>query len=372
MLWSIFTIIVLCTFGEPDRSGLEEQKRLEELSKGASPPMSPPDSPVVMIIDTEDSPGHVSKGKMDDDLQTIFTNDTGHTSGDDSIPNSIVLQPTCFQAFKARLKLITLPVRLCLFFLFCKTFCIEALVSATSSLTKNRYDWQVLQVGTLGCINGLLVIPLSIVVGWLSLYYQDRALMMFLVSIGCFGMSLLIDLTDLVSTPHSDGYNDWNKFAVHPPRYVAGYFLSFCSIQCFEGVIGSTLSKVIPTALASGTFNSGLLATLVDTVRSNLFCGRFQYSLVLVSHTVVLFCNIIAWKGRRRRLHFRCWEHQHTTVDEPLVHSCLYSFAHVSNPHSKELYDLSSIVQLVIATTIRRDNPLFTSSLLTTSLPGVR
>ena len=279
MLWTVFTLIVFLTFGEPHRGGLEEQKRLEEtfsqgalsqtvvsqdnMSQGAmsqEATLPPPPS-------TDQSPPMTRKGKMDEDLQTIFTNDdTDQSFGDQSVPGCVTMQPTRLQAFRARLNLITLPVRLCLFFLFCKTFCIEALVSATSALTKNRYEWQVIQVGTLGCINGLLVIPLSITVGWLSLYYQDRALMMFLVSIGCTGMFLLIDFTDLISTPHSNGYNDWNKFAVHPPRYVTGYFLAFCSIQSFEGVIGSTLSKVIPTALASGTFNSGLLATLVDTV----------------------------------------------------------------------------------------------------------
>ena len=254
MLWLMFTLIVFLTFDEPDRGGLEEQKRLEQcLSQGALSP----------------TPDQTSfRGRIDEDLQTVFTSDTSvHSTGDQSVPGCIVAQPTCLQSARERFKLLTLPVRLCLFFLFCKTFCIEALVSATSALTKNRYEWQVVQVGTLGCINGLLVIPLSITVGWLSLYYQDRALMMFLVSVGCIGMFLLIDFTDLVSTSHSNGYNNWNKFAVHPPRYVAGYFLAFCSIQSFEGVIGSTLSKVIPTALASGTFNSGLLATLVDTVR---------------------------------------------------------------------------------------------------------
>lgn len=262
-LWTTFTLIVFLTFGEPDRGGLEEQKRLEEsLSQAPTPPASPSED--------QGSPNCESpRGKMDEDLQTIFTNDeTVRSMGDQSIPGCVgPTGSTRWQAAKARLKLITVPVRLCLFFLFCKTFCIEALVSATSALTKNRYEWQVIQVGTLGCINGLLVIPLSIAVGWLSLYCQDRALMLFLVSIGCCGMFLLIDITDLISTPHSDGYNDWSKFAVHPPRYVTGYFLAFCSIQSFEGVIGSTLSKVIPTALASGTFNSGLLATLVDTVR---------------------------------------------------------------------------------------------------------
>lgn len=300
-LWTTFTLIVFITFLEPDREGLEEQKRLElSLSQVGSRPVSPtstfvdqqsrPVSPTASIdqqsvVSDSASP----RGKMDEDLQTIFTNDDANRSfADQSIPGYISTEPTWFQATRARMKLITIPVRLCLFFLFCKTFCIEALVSATSALTKNRYEWQVVQVGTLGCINGLLVVPLSITVGWLSLYYQDRALMMVLVSIGCTGMFLLIDFTDLVSTPHSDGYNDWNKFAVHPPRYVTGYFLAFCSIQSFEGVIGSTLSKVIPTALASGTFNSGLLATLVDTVRNYCWLASMGLRSLILTHFMPL------------------------------------------------------------------------------------
>ena len=37
-------------------------------------------------------------------------------------------------------------------------------------------------------------------------------------------------------------------------------------MQAFDGVVGSVLSKVIPTALASGTLNSGLLSTFVGTL----------------------------------------------------------------------------------------------------------
>lgn len=243
----IYTAIIFVTFGEPNRGGLEEQKQLEQSKLYVTEETDTPDSSVL---------------KMDESLQTFLSIDGTVTS----IPGAVTTGPTWLISFRERAKLIILPVRLCLFFLFCKTFTIEALVSATSALTKNRYNWQIVQVGTLGCINGILVIPLSVTVGWLSLYCQDRLLMTVLVSIGIVGTFLLIDFTDLVSTPHSDGYNDWSKWAVHPPRYVAGYFLAFCSIQSFEGVIGSTLSKVIPTALASGTFNSGLLATLVDTV----------------------------------------------------------------------------------------------------------
>jgi hypothetical protein len=85
-----------------------------------------------------------------------------------------------------------------------------------------------------------------------------------LLCVGCTGLFLLIDISDLIKTPTSS-YNKGHWLAVSPKRYIAGYFLAYLSIQTFEGVIGSTLSKVIPTALASGTVNSGLLATLIDT-----------------------------------------------------------------------------------------------------------
>jgi hypothetical protein len=101
--------------------------------------------------------------------------------------------------------------------------------------------------------------------------------MTWLVSIGCCGMFLLVDLTDLVATP-THTYNKGHILAVSPRRYVLGYFLVYSSIQCFEGIIGSALSKVIPTALASGTLNSGLLATLVDTF--GRACGDLFISMV--------------------------------------------------------------------------------------------
>ena len=181
---------------------------------------------------------------------------------------------------------ITLSVQLCLGLLFAKVFVIETLVSCTSALSKNRYGWTIKQVGLLGCVNGLSVIPLSICVGKLSMSLQDRLLMIFLLSIGVSGLCLLIDVSDVrmafgvvEETPEDDvGYNAGSWFAVGPLQYVIGYFLTYVSIQSFEGVIGSTLSKVIPTKLATGTFNSGLLATLVDT--SGRFSGDVFISIM--------------------------------------------------------------------------------------------
>jgi hypothetical protein len=249
-------------FVEPDRNGLEEQRRLE-----AKLVTERRNSSMLDFEDPDKKDSTTRPSKREDDLNTILSGETQVYFATSMTTDLETKKPqTWIQKVKAFTKLITQPVRLCLLFLFCKTFTIEALVSATSSLTKNRYGWSVTEVGTLGCINGLLVIPLSILVGWLSLFYQDRVLMTALVSIGCFGMFLLIDISDLIGTP-TVYYNVDSWLAVAPQRYVTGYFLAFCSIQSFEGVIGSALSKVIPTALASGTFNSGLLATMVDTVR---------------------------------------------------------------------------------------------------------
>ena len=284
-LWLTFFVIVVLTFEEPDREGLKEQKELEAM--GAIP-LSPsnmgsfgvPDDNFESNPTTEtsrivnDGSNHVRK---DDELYSVFS---GESNGDTEPPmnsnhhgsNVDSRQPTWIESHLPQWMirivhysdLITLPVRICLGLLFCKVFTIEALVSSTSALTKNRYQWQVTKVGKLGFANGVMVIPFSILVGRLSMTYQDHVLMKWLVSLGCCGMFLLIDLSDLVGTPRYR-YNAGHVLAVAPRRYIVGYFISYLSIQAFEGVIGSTLSKVIPTALASGTFNSGLLATLVDT-----------------------------------------------------------------------------------------------------------
>jgi Sugar (and other) transporter len=281
-MWALFLTTLIFKFEEPDRSGLEEQKRMEAAALAATsrrnsrcdddPTEATAANPLASKITTENSKNTnevhgagtnvetVHSSTRDDDWMTVFSSgsQTYKDSGEDKV------QGSCMEETKQFLALITTPVRICLGLLFAKVFVIESLVSATSVLSKNRYGWKVRQVGTLGCVNGMTVIPLSIMVGRLSMSYQDRVLMTWLLSIGLFGLFLLIDITDLFNS-ESSHYNEGKLFAVSPPRYVVGYFLVYMSIQSFEGVIGSTLSKVIPTALAAGTLNSGLLATLVDT-----------------------------------------------------------------------------------------------------------
>jgi hypothetical protein len=251
IIWTVFTCVVFFTFQEPDRKGLAEQKLLE--MKKTELLMQEGDG---LMIDR--APSRALDSRREDELSTMLSGVSIKTDFSHREKPWTVQIKECFGHLNA-------SVGLCLGLLFAKTFTIESLVSCTSALTKNRYDWQIQNVGAMGCVNGLMVIPFSIGVGYLSMLYQDRVLMTFLVSIGAFGFFLLIDLTDLRATPSST-YNEGVLFAVGPHRYVVGYFIAYVSIQSFEGVIGSCLSKVIPTALASGTLNSGLLATLVDTL----------------------------------------------------------------------------------------------------------
>lgn len=271
-LWFTYMMIVIATFEEPNREGLHEQKALEE--KGAIPCVP------TMLSDASTAPGPpvgLSHEPINVELMTIFSGESHDYSPEmNRVPSRVSPLTGWYYQLRNFTELITLPVRLCLALLFAKVFTIETLVSATSALSKNRYKWQVKQVGTLGFINGLLVIPFSMLVGRLSLSHQDHILMRYLVGAGCLGMFLLIDLSDLVAQTGS--YNKGHVLAVSPQRYITGYFISYLSIQAFEGIIGSTLSKVIPTALASGTFNSGLLATLVDTF--GRACGDMFISMV--------------------------------------------------------------------------------------------
>jgi len=113
-------------------------------------------------------------------------------------------------------------------------------------------------------LNGMIVIPVTIYCGWLSSFYQDRHLILIFMSITLFGMMSLIDVTDFLSD--NDGnYNENNWFAVGPKRYILGSVIAFSGVEACESFVASLLSKVVPSELATGTFNAGLLATLVGT-----------------------------------------------------------------------------------------------------------
>jgi len=75
----------------------------------------------------------------------------------------------------------------------------------------------------------------------------------------------LFDPTDLFDHESSYTYNDESSLSVGPKSYIAGSLIAFSGIEACESYVASLMSKVVPSTLAQGTFNSGLLATLVGT-----------------------------------------------------------------------------------------------------------
>ena len=148
--------------------------------------------------------------------------------------------------------------------IFLKRTALEALVASTSVVTKNRYSWTIAHVGSLHLVNGIIVIPVSILAGWLSQHYEDRYLALWLIAVTLMGLTMMVDVSD-VWAHSNDHYNEDNIFAVGPIRYVAGSLIAFSGIEACNPFVASLMSKVVPSSLAAGTFNSGLLSTLVGT-----------------------------------------------------------------------------------------------------------
>jgi len=311
-LWILFTLVLVLTFEEPHRSGLEEQMRREEEQLQSALTVTE----TMMENEYEMTNLDASKNTLRQNSMLEDTTTTKEEDQEKGADRSIISTDDAedfekdrrggripiWQQAKFVSSHITWPVRICMFLLFSKMFTVETVISAASMLTKNRYEWTIQQRGTLGTIVGLLTIPISIFIGWASQYREDRLLMLWLISFAAVGMALLIDVSDFI-IPDTFNYNQDHSLAVGPSRYISGYVIVFCSLQAFDGVVGSVLSKVIPTALATGTLNSGLLATLIGTLGRGVgdvfitFAGyidlRQIMNLLSIPSFLILVSNLI-------------------------------------------------------------------------------
>jgi MFS family permease len=154
----------------------------------------------------------------------------------------------------------------CMALKFIGKFVLEILGCSISLITMHRYDWSVRNIGTLSFVNGCLIMPISTLVGYLSHYHSDIVLLRGLLCSCLVGTLLLIDVTDFVNESEEQHYNEGQFGAVGPKRYILGMVLQFCSSQAAQSVVLSMMSKVVPLALAKGTFNSGFISTSMATV----------------------------------------------------------------------------------------------------------
>jgi len=284
VLWFIYFIAILFTFEDPTvRVGLVELKK-READKALSEGLLVDDTDDQSFVSTLTAPKQQQqnddeKSNTTDNNKVIASTDVIDSlnndvlSRDDSTVATVSLSFTDgsststskVSAIRQCLKHITPPVYLCMFLVFLKRLVLECVMASTSIVTKNRYGWTTKNVGLLHFINGLLIIPLCILSGYLSLSFEDRYMTLWCMSFTLVGVFLLIDFTDFMPDSEEVGYNAGAPLAVGPVRYIAGSMIAFGAVEVNESFMASLLSKVVPSALATGTLNSGLLLTLVGT-----------------------------------------------------------------------------------------------------------
>jgi len=160
-------------------------------------------------------------------------------------PQQTSISPVKIHQLRAEL---TGPIILLLVLLFINKFIVEEIISSGPIITNHNFGWTVSHIGSLGAAIGLLVVPLSAMVGWCSYRgISDRFLIFHLFFFAMVGLLIFLSKNTSTST------------------YIVGYLIVFASLQACESVLMSSLSKIVSPRLAAGTFNAGLLATEFGT-----------------------------------------------------------------------------------------------------------
>lgn len=292
VVWLIFSLLIALAFKEPERLGLNELK-----DKADSPVTTRESS----IYDDSEAMGEekpllaqsptAEYGNKEDHIEeitcTISESSTGRSP---------------FMMFCA--KNFTVPVWICIVLLFVDKLIMEAIMSSVPVVAGHSYDWSVAEIGSLGVLMGVLVVPLSIAIGAVSRLHEDRVILTSLLAISALGIVLLIDFPELFGE-HPDEH-DWQYsfFCVGPHKYIYGCLIGFCGLQCLESIIMSMLSKVVPHSLAKGFCNSGLINTetgtfgraigdIAVTLAGLATLDKMLNTLMIPLGCVLLFCLIM-------------------------------------------------------------------------------
>ncbi|KAL3935197.1 MAG: hypothetical protein SGBAC_009239 [Bacillariaceae sp.] len=264
LLWFIYLIAIVISFKEPKRSGLDELRQREAAEAAHSEPLQPK--------------ALSSVPSADDDDRSIGSCSVASHLGENEVSEHSPMY--C-------IKHLTRATVLCMSLIFMKRIALESIVGSTSVLTKNRYAWSIRNVGTLHLVNGIVVIPVSIFAGWLSQFYEDRYLAMWFMGITAVGLLIMTDPSDFADIETYETYNYDSNFSVGPVQYVVGSLIAFSGVEACESFVASLMSKCVPSALAVGTFNSGLLATLVGTG------GRAVGDLFITAMGIISIRNLL-------------------------------------------------------------------------------
>ena len=124
LCWGLYTLCIVLTFKEPNRSGIHELRR-REMEADSS----------ISLTDRSEVCDEAEIGEIYSSSGSILTKtDSSETSTSSSNPLY------CF-------KHMTRAVALCMSLLFMKRIALESIVGSTSIITKNRYGWTIKNVG---------------------------------------------------------------------------------------------------------------------------------------------------------------------------------------------------------------------------------
>ena len=211
ILWGIYLCFFLVYFKESERIGLMEiAQKFKKRHTYAAP-----------SLETSRS------------IESTDTFDDTHLSGDEEEN----LEEEDVKTSIGKLRYINEATVICMMLKFLCKFIIEIMGCSVSLITRHRYDWTVKSIGTLSFVNGLLVIPISTSIGYLSQHYTDITILFWLLGVGMMGLLFLFDVTDFGADPYQEGYNNDQFFAVHSWRYIIGIILEFCGFQASQSVI---------------------------------------------------------------------------------------------------------------------------------------
>jgi len=294
ILWSVYLVVLILTFKEPERVGLHEMVEKDRMSK--------------LNADTKNNPhlSVVSSGSNVDYLDIDLVLSDSEDGSSEGMEATEV-------APRDYLKVFNQATIVCMGLKIMGKFNLEVLNCSSSLITSHRYNWTVKNIGLLGFVNGCLVIPITMFVGFLSQYHTDQKLLLWLLGVAFIGVALLLDPTDFFVEYDDEGYNyQINFWSVGPKRYIAGQIIEFCGFQASQSVVLSMLSKVVPLSLAKGTFNSGFITTaLVTLARAlgdcfitlmGLSSLRHLLNLLVVPCLMITFASISLTIMYRRKL----------------------------------------------------------------------
>lgn len=202
VLWSIFIVVFIIYFEEPDRSHIFETE--DDIAKGTNGEKIPL---ISTRIEPSDPPQVSSKSKI-----SIYRN---------------------------------VPVMMTLWIYFILKLVLECLLSSSATLTRYFFSWESKRTGTFLAFLGALMIPANMIVAQLSRKYEDRELI-----VGTLVM-MLISLGGILQFTSNYSVFQYSIFGV----------CLFVSANVLEGPNMSLLSKSLPKDWAKGIFNSGFLAT---------------------------------------------------------------------------------------------------------------